>query len=341
MGDVGWSRGRDVVTKGMLPLTDFSARRENGAKPPVALGSMNFGKRTPAAEAETIMARALERGITLIDTANAYVDGASEQIVGRFVKGKTDRVRVATKVGFGSAARGKQEGLSRKVVLEAADQSLSRLGLDVIDLYYLHVPDHATPLEETLSAIAELLEKKKIRAFGISNYASWQILEIFHHCDAHGLPRPVIAQQIYNLLIRQLDIEYARFARNYHLHTTVYNALAGGLLSGRYHPGSAVLPGSRFDKNKLYLGRYWNDRQLELVETYRALAEKHGMSLLDFAYAWLAGSPVVDSILVGPATVAHLDAALDGIAKSLPEEARSEVDRLHRAAQGTETTYAR
>jgi aryl-alcohol dehydrogenase-like predicted oxidoreductase len=325
----------------MLPLTDFSARRDPAASPPVALGSMNFGKRTAEPEALKIMARALERGITLIDTANAYVDGASEQIVGRFVKGKTDKVRVATKVGFGGATRGKLEGLSKKVVLEAADQSLARLGLDVIDLYYLHVPDHATPLEETLSAIAELLEKKKIRAFGISNYASWQILEIFHRCDAHGLPRPVIAQQIYNLLIRQLDIEYARFARKYGLHTTVYNALAGGLLSGRYHPGSAVEPGSRFDKNKLYLGRYWNDRQLDVVETYRALADKHGMSLIDFAYAWLAGSPVVDSILVGPATLAHLDAALDGVGKTLPDEARAEVDRLHRAAQGTETTYAR
>lgn len=325
----------------MLPLTDFSTRRAPDARPQIALGSMNFGKRTAAPEAEKIMARALERGVTLIDTANAYVDGASEQIVGRFVKGKSERVRVATKVGFGGATRGKLEGLSREVVLDAADQSLSRLGLDVIDLYYLHVPDHGTPLEETLSAIAELLEKKKIRAFGVSNYASWQILEIFHHCDAHGLPRPVIAQQIYNLLIRQLDIEYARFARNYGLHTTVYNALAGGLLSGRYHIGSEVTPGSRFDKNKLYLGRYWNDRQLRVVDTYKALADKHGMSLLGLAYSWLAASPVVDSILVGPATVPHLDAALDAIAKPFPDEARAEVDRLHCAAQGTETTYAR
>lgn len=324
----------------MLPLTDFTARREPGARPPAALGSMNFGKRTPEAEAHKIMARALERGVTLIDSANAYVDGESERIVGRFVKGKADKVRVATKVGFGMV-RGKFEGLGKATILSAADQSLSRLGLDVIDLYYLHVPDHNTLLEESLSAIAELLEKGKIRAFGVSNYASWQILEIFHHCDAHNMPRPVIAQQIYNLLIRQLDIEYARFARNYKLHTTVYNALAGGLLSGRYAPGAQVEPGSRFDKNKLYLGRYWNERQLALVADYRALAEKHGMTLLDFAYAWLAGSPVVDSILVGPATVAHLDAALDGIEKSLSDEARAAVDALHKAALGTETTYAR
>ncbi|MFO0586840.1 MAG: aldo/keto reductase [Polyangiaceae bacterium] len=325
----------------MLPLTDFATRRDPGARPPAALGSMNFGKRTPEAEARKIMARALERGVTLIDTANAYVDGESERIVGRFVKGKTDKVRVATKVGFGGATRGKLEGLAKATILDAADQSLSRLGLDTIDLYYLHVPDHNTPLEDSLSAIAELLEKKKIRAFGVSNYASWQIVEIFNLCDKHNMPRPVIAQQLYNLLIRQLDIEYARFASNYRLHTTVYNALAGGLLSGRYQPGSPVEAGSRFDKNKLYLGRYWNERQLALVADYRELAEKYGMTILDFAYAWLAGSPVVDSILVGPATVLHLDAALDGIEKTLPAEARAEVDGLHKAAQGTETTYAR
>lgn len=325
----------------MLPINGFSSRRAEGARPLVALGSMNFGKRTSAAESEAILARAVERGVPLIDTANAYVDGVSEQIVGAFVKTRPGKVLVATKVGFGGFAQGKPEGLSKKAVLGAAEASLSRLGIDVIDLYYLHVPDHATPLEETLSAIAELLEKKKIRAFGISNYASWQILEIFQICDAAGMPRPVIAQQLYNLLIRQLDVEYARFARKYGLHTTVYNALAGGLLSGKYRPGSAVEPGSRFDKNKLYLGRYWNDRQMEHVEGYRALAEKAGMSLVDFAYAWLAGSPVVDSVLVGPATVAHLDAALDGLEKTVPAEIRGEVDRLHRAFLGTETTYAR
>lgn len=331
----------------MLDLTAFSTPRETalgGAPRPaarVALGAMNFGKRTPADEAERIMARAVERGVTLIDTANMYVDGASEEIVGRFVKARRDRVLVATKVGLFGFLRGKAEGLSKAAVLAAADQSLARLGTDRIDLYYLHAPDHRTPIEDTLSGVAELLEKGKIRAFGVSNYASWQILEIFHHCDAHGMPRPVIAQQIYNLFIRQLDIEYARFARKYRLHTTVYNALAGGMLSGRYRQDRTIEAGSRFDKNRLYLGRYWNDRVFDLIEAYGALAAKAGMSLLDMAYSWLAGAPVVDSILVGPASVAHLDGALDALQKVLPDEIRSEVDAIHRGFQGTDTTYAR
>lgn len=325
----------------MIDLTPFSTPRAPGARAPIALGAMNFGKRTAEDEACRIMERALERGVTLIDTANLYVDGASEEIVGRFVKAHPGRALVATKVGLAGFFRGKPEGLSREAILRAADQSLARLGVDTVDLYYLHAPDHATPIEDTLSAVAELLEKGKIRAFGVSNYASWQILEIMHHCDAHGMPRPVIAQQIYNLLIRQLDIEYARFAKKYGLHTTVYNALAGGLLSGRYRQDRTIEPGARFEKNRLYISRYWNDRMFELVEGYAGLAEKAGMSLIDFAYSWLAGSPVVGSVLVGPATAAHLDAALDGVEKTIPAELRAEVDALHRAAQGTETTYAR
>jgi len=324
----------------MFPLDDLSPRR-SGERPRVALGTMNFGKRTPAPEADKILARAVERGVSLLDTANLYVDGVSEEITGRFARSHRDKVLVATKVGLAGLFRGKAEGLSRAAVLAAADQSLARLGLDTIDLYYLHAPDHHTPLEDTLSAIATLLENNKIRAFGVSNFASWQIVEICHLCDAHHMPRPVIAQQLYNLLIRQLDIEYARFAKKYALHTTVYNALAGGLLSGRHDRTSPIEPGSRFDKNKLYQSRYWNDRFFDLVDAYKALARKVGMSLLDFAYAWLAGSPVVDSILVGPASVAHLDAGLSALEKRVPDELRAEADAIHRAFQGTDATYAR
>jgi aryl-alcohol dehydrogenase-like predicted oxidoreductase len=325
----------------MLSINELCRPRAPGARASVALGSMNFGKRTSAAEAEKIMARALERGVTLIDTANVYVEGVSEEIVGRFAKAHPGELHVATKVGLFGAFRGKAEGLSRAAVLAAADQSLLRLGADVIDLYYLHAPDHATPLEETLSGVAELFEKKKIRAFGVSNYASWQIVEIMHLCDAQGMPRPVIAQQLYNLLIRQLDIEYARFSRKYRLHTTVYNALAGGMLTGRYRKDSQVEAGSRFDKNRMYLGRYWNDRLFDVIESYKSLAEKAGLSIVDFSYSWLAGAPVVDSILVGPATLEQLDAALDAIEKRIPDDIRAEVDAIHKAFLGTDTYYAR
>ena len=311
-----------------------------GAPVRLALGCMNFGKRTPAAEAERIVQRALERGITFFDTANAYVDGESERILGQALRGRRDGCTVATKVG---AARpgGKPEGLSRAVILRALDASLSRLGMDHVDVYYLHVPDHAVPIEESLAAMEELRQAGKIRALGVSNYAAWQILDMMGLAAASKAPRPAIAQVMYNLLIRQIETEYVAFARRHPLHTTVYNPLAGGLLTGKHTRASVAEKGSRFDKNRLYQGRYWSDRFFELVDAYGAVARDEGISLVDLSYAWLAGQPHVDSILVGPASIAHLDAALDGCARTLSPEVRARIDGIHRAYLGTDASYVR
>jgi aryl-alcohol dehydrogenase-like predicted oxidoreductase len=278
--------------------------------------------------------------VTTFDTANAYVDGESERILGRALAGRRERFVVATKVGFGRVA-GKPEGLARDRVLAALEESLVRLGTDHVDVYYLHVPDHQTPIEETLGAMEEILESGKARTFGVSNYASWQILEIFHACETLAMPRPVVSQQLYNLLIRQLDVEYWRFSRKYELHTTVYNPLAGGLLTGRYHAGDAAPRGSRFDGNKLYLSRYFSPPLIALAEELEALAKDEGLTLVELAYAWLAGVPGVDSILVGPGSLEHLDQALDAIGRDLSTECRAKIDVIHRAYLGTETTYAR
>ncbi|MBM4359378.1 MAG: aldo/keto reductase, partial [Deltaproteobacteria bacterium] len=303
-------------------------------------GTMNFGKRTPALEAERIVKRALERGVRVFDTANAYVEGESERIVGRALRGTGDDVCIATKVGFGRIA-GKPEGLAPERIGAALDESLARLGVDHVALYYLHVPDHDTPIERTLEAIGQALRSGKIGRFGISNYASWQILEVLVRCEAMGLAKPAVAQQLYNLLLRQLDLEYFRFARRYRVHTTVYNPLAGGLLTGRYRPGDAIARGSRFDRNRLYQGRYWSEAMLGLAAEYEAIAREFGLGLTELAYAWLAGHPAVDSVLVGPASVEQLDQALDAVTLTLPDEARERIDALHLRHLGTETSYAR
>jgi aryl-alcohol dehydrogenase-like predicted oxidoreductase len=301
---------------------------------------MNFGKRTPAADAERIIHRALERGITLFDTANAYCDGASETILGRALAGRRDAALIATKVGFGRVA-GKPEGLSRARIAAALEESLKRLGVETIDVYYLHVPDHGTPIDESLEAIGSALAAGKIRAFGVSNYASWQILEVFLACDRAGLPRPILSQQIYNLLIRQLELEYFRFAAKYGLHTTVYNPLAGGMLTDRYSAESEIPKRSRFDQNRLYQGRYWSINMRRFAEDIGGLATAEGLSRAGFAYAWLASRPGVDSILVGPGTLEHLDDAIDALEASPSPESLGRADELHRAFQGTETSYAR
>ncbi len=316
------------------------APRAEGAPVGIALGCMNFGKRTPEAEAARIVARALERGVTVFDTANAYADGASERILGRALGAARGGVTIATKVGAARAG-GKAEGLSRATILGAIDASLERLGTDRVDVYYLHVPDHAVPIEESLLAMEELRAAGKIRAVGVSNYAAWQILEMMGLAALGRAPQPAVSQVMYNLLIRQIEIEYAPFTRRHPLHTTVYNPLAGGLLTGRHERAGEPERGSRFEKNRMYQGRYWSERFFDLVEAYREVARDEGMTLVDLSYAWLAGQPHVDSILVGPASVEHLDAALDGCRKRLSPAAAERIDGIHRAHQGTDARYVR
>jgi len=331
------SQGGDVTARAEEPAI---RRRERGAPPTLIIGTMNFGGRTASAEAERIVHRALERGVTAFDTANAYNDGESERILGRALRGRRDQVKLATKVGLRREKR-RPEGLGRDQVQRAIEESLSRLGTDRVDIYYLHAPDPATPLDETLEALDGLLDQRKILSFGVSNYASWQILEVIQRQDAAGRPRPAASQVLYNLLIRQLDLEYVAFARRYPVPTAVYNPLAGGLLSGRYE-GQGVPPsGSRFDSNRLYQRRYWSERMLELVAAYRALATEEGMSLLELSYAWLASREVVDAILLGPATADHLDAAVDACGRRLSPEATRRIDAIHAEHLGTDASYAR
>src|SRR6202035_814062 len=161
--------------------------------PTLALGCMNFGKRTAPAEAELIVRRALERGVRVFDTANGYNDGESERILGRALGGDRERVMVATKVGFGRV-KGKLEGLSPAVMEQALAGSLERLGTGYADVYYLHVPDHATPIEQTLDTMKQLVDAGRVRSWGVSNFAAWQILEMNVLADARGLARPVVSQ---------------------------------------------------------------------------------------------------------------------------------------------------
>jgi aryl-alcohol dehydrogenase-like predicted oxidoreductase len=318
-------------------LAAFTSRRGEGPAR-LALGTMNFGGRTKEKDARAIILRAHEQGVTFLDTANAYEDGESERIVGRAIAGQRDAFVVASKVGLGRF-NGRPEGLAREAVLRSCDASLARLGIDALDVYYLHAPDPRTPIAETLSAIQDLLARGKIRAWGVSNYASWQILEMFGVCEQLGLPRPVMSQVIYNLLVRQIESEYTRFAARYELHTTVYNPLAGGLLSGKYRPGSTFDKGSRFDDNTRYQRRYWSERLLELVVDYGELAPDIGLVAL--SYAWLSRRPSVDSILVGPATVEHLDAAIQGVSRELPADLLKKIDEAHSRYLGTDANYAR
>jgi aryl-alcohol dehydrogenase-like predicted oxidoreductase len=300
---------------------------------------MNFGGRTPEPEARAIIDHALEQGLRHFDTANAYGNGKSERIVGRALAQVPDAL-IATKVGL-LQQRGRNEGLAPERVLAAVSESLDRLGRESIDLLYLHAPDRDTPIEATLGAMADLLASGRVKQFGVSNFAAWEILEIIQLCEARGMPRPRTSQVLLNLAIRQIEIEYVRFAAKYKLHTTVYNPLAGGLFARALRPDAPPPPGSRFAVQSRYRDRYWSERLFAFADACRTLAEEAGLSLVQLAYGWLAQHPGVDSILAGPATVAHLEAAIDGCSRVLAPELLDRVRTLQRAFDGTDASYAR
>src|SRR5258708_2346940 len=306
--------------------------RPEGAPPVLVVGTMNFGKRTPEPEARRIVGRALDRGLDFFDTANVYNEGESERILGRALNGR--QARIATKMGIGKMSA--PEGLAPERIASAIDESLQRLGADHVDLYYFHKPDHSRPIEPSLRAMEKLISAGKVRAFGVSNFASWQLVEM----QVAGL-RPRVSQVMYNVLVRQLEIEYFRCARKHGVHTTVYNPLPGGLLALKLKREAPLAAGSRFEGNPMYQRRYLSERFFDLAEAFARLAAESGRTPVALAYQWIAARPGVDSILLGPASVEQLDAAIDAVATPLPQEVIDRADELHRAFQGTDATYAR
>ena len=306
--------------------------RPQGAPVALVVGTMNFGKRTDEAESRRIVERALERGLDFFDTANVYNEGESERILGRALRGRT--ARIATKVGIGKMTDA--EGLSPARIAAAIDESLQRLGTDRVELYYFHKPDHGQPLDASLRAMQQLIAQGKVGHFGASNFAAWQLLEMIQL----GV-KPRVSQLVYNLLVRQLELEYFRFAKQFSVHTTVFNPLGGGLLAGKLKRDAPLAKGSRFDKNPMYQKRYLSDRFFDLAEAFAQLAKEAGRTPVELAYQWVAARPGVDSILLGPASVEQLDAALDAVAKPLPKEIIDRADDLYRAFQGTDASYAR
>lgn len=306
--------------------------RPEGSPVALVVGTMNFGKRTPEAESKQIVDRALERGLDFFDTANGYNAGESERVLGRALKGK--QARIATKVGIGGNMSA-PEGLAPERIAKSIDESLQRLQTDRVELYYFHMPDSSRPVEEAARAMEKAIAAGKARHFGVSNHASWQILEL------QPLLKPRVSQVLYNLLVRQIEVEYFRFARKYGVHTTVYNPLAGGLLAGKLKREDKLQPGSRFDKNAAYQKRYLSDRFFDLADAFARLAAEAGRTPVELAYQWVAARPGVDSILLGPATVEQLDAAIEAVAKPLPREVIAKADELYRAFQGTDAVYAR
>ena len=310
----------------------------------LVLGTMTFGDTVDADNAAAMVDAALEAGITHIDTANGYAGGESERMLAQLLAGRRDRVTLATKAGIPHPDAGDHSPLSAAGLRASVEGSLSRLGTDHIDLFYLHQPDRAAPLSETLGTVAELVAEGKIGELGVSNYAAWQIAELNHTADDVGAPRPIAAQQLYNLLARRIEEEYAEFASVTGLTTVVYNPLGGGLLTGRHSFDNDPNEG-RFGDSRLaamYKERYWNAAIFEAIQQLTVIADKAGIPLTELALRWLVAKPATGPILLGGSKVEHLHSNIAAVAKGpLDADVVEACDDVGSALRGPMPSYNR
>ena len=287
----------------------------------VCLGTMTFGQQCDDKTSFRIMDEAAEAGVTFIDTADVYpvpvsleTSGKTEEIVGRWLKGKRDDYVLATKCRMQMGTRPNDVGLSRKHILSAIDASLARLGTDYVDLYQVHAPDPETPIDETLRALDDVVRSGKARYIGCSNFQTWQLGNALWSSDRLGLARFDSVQPRYNLLFREIEHELLPLCLDQGVGVIVYNPLAGGFLTGKHPRNAPPADNTRFAvAGKLYLDRYWNDASFDAVERLRAFFEARGKSLTHVAIAWVLKQRAVTSAIVGATSAEQLRDTLGGI----------------------------
>jgi aryl-alcohol dehydrogenase (NADP+) len=282
---------------------------------PICLGTMMFGAATDEATAGRIVAKAKEQGVNFIDSADAYAGGKSEEITGRAIGNQRHDWVLATKLGNQLGKGANQGGLSRKWVMQAAENSLKRLGTDYIDIYYLHKEDHDTPLAETVRAIGNLQQQGKIRYFGVSNHRAWRIAAICDLCDQMGIDRPIVNQPYYHALYRVAEVEQLPACANYGIGVVSYSPLARGVLTGKYQPGAEAGKDTRAGRaDKRMLQTEMRPETLEAAQKVKQYAEKRGVAPSHFAVAWVLNNKLISGIVAGPRTETQWDdyiAALD------------------------------
>jgi len=275
----------------------------------LCLGTMTFGKPVDQPTANRMVERSLEAGINFFDTANAYQHGGAETMLGNALAGKRKQVVLASKVQHKMGDGPDESGLSKRAIFRALDNTLRRLQTDYLDIYYLHAPDYMVPIEETLEAMDALVCQGKVRYMATSNYASWQVCEMYWIAEKNRYQVPSISQPMYSLVARGIEQEYLPMCKRLGISNIVYNPLAGGLLSGKHDPKTLTL-GGRFDPAfwgyPLYKNRYWHEQTFKAVEQLKKAAVEAGRSLPSLAFNWLLHHTAVDGIILGASRIEQL-----------------------------------
>ncbi|MBV9437534.1 MAG: aldo/keto reductase [Acidobacteria bacterium] len=317
-----------------LKQTDLTVSR-------LCFGTMTFGKPADQPTSTRMVDQCIEGGINFFDTANMYQVGVAERMLGEALKGRRDKVVLASKVRFKMGEGRDEAGLSPKAIFHAIDESLKRLHTDYLDIYYLHFPDYAVPIEETLDALDSLVKQGKIRYPATSNYAAWQQVEMLWIAQKNGYRPANITQPMYNLLARGIEQEWLPMTKHYQLSNVVYNPLAGGLLTSK-HQQQHVTPGTRFDQNKLYQDRYWHPQYFAAVEKLASIAKKAGRSLISIALNWVLHHTATDCVILGASRPEQLQQNLDACGEGrLPDDVVAACDEIWRELRGPTPWYNR
>jgi 1-deoxyxylulose-5-phosphate synthase len=299
---------------------------------------MTFGLQCDETTSVSILDRAAAGGIDFLDTSDAYplggdlsTRGATEEILGRWLRGKRDRFILATKCFAPTGPAPFDAGNSRKHILSAVEASLRRLQTDYIDLYQLHGYDRATPIDETLGALDDLVHQGKVRYIGCSNFLTYQLVRAVGRTETLRLARLDCVQPRYNLLFRQIEREMLPYCGEEGIGVIPYNPIAGGLLSGKHVRENPPPEGSRFTLGNAaqnYQERYWHDREFDTVEAIRKLAGEAGADLVTLAVAWVLANPVVTAPIIGASRPDQLGASLAATEFTLDEGLKRRLDEV-------------
>jgi aryl-alcohol dehydrogenase-like predicted oxidoreductase len=294
----------------------------------ICLGTMTFGHGTDQAEAERIVALALDAGVNFFDTANGYSNGESEVMLGRALRGRRSEAVVATKFFNPMGPGPNDSGMSRVHILRAIDDSLRRLGMDHVDLYYIHHVDEQTPLEEMLRALDDLVRAGKVRYAACSNYEAWRLMEALWISDLRGLARFECYQPQYSLVVRDIEQELVPVCELKGVGVVAWAPLAGGFLSGKYQPGERNRAGSRSEEGWAYPKQFFAANADESLAALLTVASELGRSPAQVALRWALARPWMTSLIVGARHAGQAADSLKAVGWELPVEAVARLDKV-------------
>jgi aryl-alcohol dehydrogenase-like predicted oxidoreductase len=293
----------------------------------ICLGTMTFAREADETASFRILDRFMDLGGNLIDTADDYSAGASEELLGRWTKGRgcRDRVVLATKVYATTGPGPNDGGLARIHIQRAVEASLRRLQTEVIDLYQIQRWDARCPIEETAEALSDLVRQGKVRYIGCSNLPGWQLSRFLHVIRTNHWTRPISIQPIYSVLNRGIELELLPLCEAEGLGVMAYNPLAGGMLTGKYRRGEPMPCGARLEAFGSYFERYYTEQALDVVERFVQVARERGVTPAQLALAWVLAEPRLTGPIVGARSVEQFADTVAGLQMPLTWEERAAI----------------